>query len=271
MEKNTKNEIIFHTCLLLVKHFRMMKENDLAIHTRLFSHILHPEQKFVHIGNSNNVTEDTKNHPEHVVPCLVLIDETCRLIENEEMNDEQIASLLQKHWKIATITKDEAHKVDHKLGYKSKMPDGWCFETGDTLARLKEADIDTSPFVEKNKVISLFASRKTNDDKKILEKNISEIDLFIKSHICKDTVIEIGSMHTSQLRSHLEELGYRFVIQELHRGAAIYEKNQKMIRKSDMVLIINLDQSTNMTDFEEYAKEQAATDESVFVLSLSSD
>ena len=271
MKKNTKNEIIFHTCSLLVKHFRMMDENDRGIHTRIFSHILHPEQKYVHIGYSNNVTEDTKNHPEHVVPCAVLINETCRLIKNKEMTDEEIACLLQKHWKIATITKDEAKKIDQELGYKSKMPKGWCFETGDTLARLKEADIDTSPFVENNKIIALFASRKINDDKKILEKNISEIDLFIKSHICKDAVIEIGSMHTRQLRSRLEELGYRFVIQELHRGAAIYEKNQKMIRKSDMVIIINLDQSTNMTDFEEYAKEQDTTDESVFVLNISSD
>ena len=39
MGKNTINEIVFHTCLLLVKHFRMMIENDRGIHTRLFSHI----------------------------------------------------------------------------------------------------------------------------------------------------------------------------------------------------------------------------------------
>jgi hypothetical protein len=142
MGKNTKKEIIFNTCLTLVKHFRMMKENNLAIHTRLFSHILHPEQNFVHIGSSENVTENTKNHPEHVVPCAVLIDESCRLIENGEMMDEAIASLLQKHWKIATITKDEAKYIDQKLGYKSKMPKGWCFETGDTLARLNKAKID---------------------------------------------------------------------------------------------------------------------------------
>ena len=117
-------------------------------------------------------------------------------------------------------------------------------------------------------VTSLLISRKINDDKKILEKNISEIDLFIKSHISKDAVIKMGSIHTGQLRSRLEEFGYRFVIQEQRRGAAIYEKNQKMIRDSDSVLIINFNQSPNMTDFEEYAKEQDTIDESVYVLRL---
>jgi len=38
-----------------------------------------------------------------------------------------------------------------------------------------------------------------------------------------------------------------------------------------MVLILNLDQSYTMTDLEEYAKEQAATHESVNALSLSSN
>ena len=44
-----------------------------------------------------------------------------------------------------------------------------------------------------------------------------------------------------------------------------------MIIKNDMVLIFNFNQSANMTDFEEYAKEQASADESVYILSLYSD
>ena len=55
--------------------------------------------------------------------------------------DEQIAPLLAKHWKIATITVAEKNYLDFELGYKSKMPDGWTFEEGDTFARLHAAKI----------------------------------------------------------------------------------------------------------------------------------
>jgi len=46
----------------------------------------------------------------------------------------------------------------------------------------------------------------------------------------------------------------------------MYEKNKSMLRKSDMVLIINLDQSPNMTSFEKYAKEQDPTNELFCIL-----
>lgn len=120
-------------------------------------------------------------------------------------------------------------------------------------------------------IVSLLISRKINNDKKILEKNISEIELFIKNNIPKNSAIQMGSVLTAEIRSPLEEYGYQFVIKKQHRGAALYDSNLEMIRTSDMVLIINLDQSSNMTAFEEYAKEQATTHESVFVLSLSSN
>ncbi|NOR56609.1 MAG: hypothetical protein GQ531_10455 [Sulfurovum sp.] len=119
-------------------------------------------------------------------------------------------------------------------------------------------------------VTSLLISRKINDDKKILENNISEIDLFIKNHIPKDRVIQMGSMLTGELRSRLEDLGYKFLLKQQYRNT-LDKTNKEMISESDMVLIVNLDQSSNMTDFEEYAKEQAATHESVYVLSLFSN
>ena len=62
-----KTQIVLKTCILLVSHFRNLHENKgLGFHTRLFSHILHPEREFVFAGRSVNVNQDTDTHPEHI-------------------------------------------------------------------------------------------------------------------------------------------------------------------------------------------------------------
>ena len=139
-DTHTKDQIVYSTCLTLIKHIKnhIIEQRD-GIHTRIFSHILHPEEKFVYIGRSAEATSETQNHPEHVVPCKTLITETRRLLEEGRLSEDEIAKLLQRHWKIATITKVQANRIDRK--YKSTMPVGWCFEKGDTLARLNEAGI----------------------------------------------------------------------------------------------------------------------------------
>ena len=138
---------IYKTSLLLVEHFKdCLERDDRGIHSRIFSHILHPEQNFVTVGQSQEVIDGAKAHPEHVVPCAVLIGESCRLI-NENMPKVSIAKLLSKHWKIAYISKDQANFLDTKKGLnlKHSMPEGWCFETGDTYARLNKASIKLFP------------------------------------------------------------------------------------------------------------------------------
>lgn len=79
---------------------------------------------------------------EHVVPCRTLIVELRRLVIQNFMPDDQIAALLQKNWKVAWITKDQAKQIDKH--YKSEMPNGWKFESGDAMARLK--GIELLPF-----------------------------------------------------------------------------------------------------------------------------
>lgn len=107
--------------------------------------MLHWEYDFVGIGQSAEVTNESGFHPEHVVPCAFLIEETCRLIEENVLAETEIATLLKKHWKIARITKEQAKQIDFGLGYKSKMPPGWRFESGETLARLDAAKIALLP------------------------------------------------------------------------------------------------------------------------------
>ena len=144
MTTYTKEQVVHRTCLIVVRHIRNHVEEDRGgINTRLFSHILHPEVDYVYAGRSPEVVVDSDIHPEHVVPCAVLVDETRRLIREDKANDKEIeiAQLLQRHWKIAFITKKQARYIDVDLGYKSSMPRGWCFETGDTFERLKLAGI----------------------------------------------------------------------------------------------------------------------------------
>ncbi len=144
----SKQEIVQETCLLLVRHFRNLIEagNDVhGFHTRLFSHMLHPERIFVYAGQSVNVQPGMPTHPEHVVPCAKLISECKRLIKERSRSDDEIAAMLHKHWKLADITKGEQFKLDRELGLKSDMPPGWTFESGDTFARFTLAGIKLQP------------------------------------------------------------------------------------------------------------------------------
>lgn len=146
MRQFTKDEILYRVCKILVKLFKnQIEEKRESVHSRIFNYILHPEDRYVYYGASRKVTSHTKNHPEHAVPCATLINECFRLIKENILQEEEIASLLKKHWKIVIITKDESKTLDFKLRLKSKMPTGWSFETGDTFERFKLANIDIVP------------------------------------------------------------------------------------------------------------------------------
>ena len=145
----TNDEILRRACEVLVVNFRnQVAEDRRVVHSRIFNYFLHPEFKYVHYGSSTSVTSTSKNHPEHVVPCAVMTKEIFRLMEETNLSNEKIASLLHKHWKIVTITKEESKRLDSTLNLKAKMPLGWTFETGDTFARLKEAKIEVIPNID---------------------------------------------------------------------------------------------------------------------------
>ncbi len=142
----TRDEILLRACKALVYNFaNQVEEGRDVVHTRIFNYFLHPEDRYVYYGASVSVTDETKNHPEHAVPCAVLINECFRLLKEDKLSHDQIAHLLKKHWKIVRITKEESKKLDFELGYKSKMPDGWSFEEGDTFERFKLGKIELIP------------------------------------------------------------------------------------------------------------------------------
>jgi hypothetical protein len=142
-----KNESVYRASLLLVRHFKACLECDgKGLHSRVFTYFLHPEVHFVGVGQSQEVIDGEPAHPEHVVPCAVLINESCRLIKRGVLEAE-IARLMSKHWKIAFISKKQATYLDSTdgLNLKHTMPDGWCFESGDTYERLNRAGIELLP------------------------------------------------------------------------------------------------------------------------------
>jgi len=136
----SRDEIVFRTCQLVVRHIRNhVEEKRGGIHSRLFSHVLHPETEFVLIGHSPEALASPKDqwHLEHIVPCTALIVHTRRLIEEGRLPDDEISRLLQRHWKVAFITKKQAKHLDYELKLQWGMPADWDYETGDTLKRLE--------------------------------------------------------------------------------------------------------------------------------------
>jgi len=140
----TKDEFVYNICLVYVQHMKVCIEYGSGWNTYLFSHLLNrKEENLISLGKSKEINDNSQTRLEHVVPRLVLLTETRRLINEKTLSDEKIACLLYKHWKVARITKEEQERLDLKsyLNLKEKMPEGWTFENGDTLARLKLADI----------------------------------------------------------------------------------------------------------------------------------
>jgi hypothetical protein len=141
-----EEEIVFRACKALVGLFRdQIESGRRCVHSRIFNYVLHPEEEYVQCGRSRALKAGDKPHPEHVVPCKVLQDECFRLIEHGTLTDSEIATLLQRHWKIAKITKEEARRLDSEMKLKSSMPGNWRFEDGDTFARFEVANISIVP------------------------------------------------------------------------------------------------------------------------------
>lgn len=146
-----KKESIYQTSLVLVEHFLNYIEQKkagvrLGVHSRILSHILHPEAEFVAVGKSQAVVNGATPHPEHIVPCSTIIWESIRLLE-EGKSKHYVAELITKHWKIVLISDSERIFIDTKKGLnlKSNMPKNWNFETDDSFARLDLAGIKVLP------------------------------------------------------------------------------------------------------------------------------
>lgn len=109
-------------------------EEGRATHSRIFE-VLVPDEFVV-----NGQSIKGGGYREHVVPCALIRDECTKMFERGATKDE-VVQMLDKHLRIAIITPEEAHYMDHTLGLKATMPKGWIFGEDDPLERLKVANI----------------------------------------------------------------------------------------------------------------------------------
>ncbi|MDP3183092.1 MAG: hypothetical protein Q8M54_09800 [Desulfobaccales bacterium] len=116
-------------------------KREAKMHSRLFD---------VLVGTPRNIGTSIKGggHKEHLVPCALLRDRAFHMFwealdAKKDMTEveKEVAQMLERFLVIAHISRDEAHKLDHKLGLKTRMPDDWTWETGLIDARLTHAGI----------------------------------------------------------------------------------------------------------------------------------
>jgi hypothetical protein len=107
--------------------------------TRLFKTLI--PDSYIDAGRSVSVGKSASGFVwrEHVVPCFV-IRECCKELFQQDKSVQDVATFIETHLKLVTITMEERENLDFKLGYKNSMPKGWdC--GGDIWARFKEAEI----------------------------------------------------------------------------------------------------------------------------------
>ena len=146
-----KNKLIFQTCLLLVRHITNLVEHEkstgvrIGYHSRIFDSLLHPQEYFISLGKSEKLLDGVQGRIEHVVPCAYIVEKLEELIKEQKYTQEELAHALQKNWKVAHITKEEAKFMDFNLKLKSTMPKDWDFMTGRPEIRLEAAGIRLVP------------------------------------------------------------------------------------------------------------------------------
>ena len=106
--------------------------------TRLFIEPIIPNS-FVLAGTSK-----AGSYREHIVPRIILCEECHKKLEQDYSDGAllDMAIFIRKFLKVILITSTEQRTLDHELGLKTRMPDGWTFETGSPFARLDAAKID---------------------------------------------------------------------------------------------------------------------------------
>ena len=57
---------------------------------------------------------------------------------------EDVANMIEKHLAIVLISEEEKNLLDKQRGWKTTMPEGWVFGSGDPFARLTSSGIEFS-------------------------------------------------------------------------------------------------------------------------------
>lgn len=129
----------FERSAWVLRHFWEEQRDDpngeARVHSRLFDRLV--PQQHIYVGRSIK----GGGHLEHLVPCALLRDRAFEMYRDGRTETE-VAEMLGRFLRVAHITCAEANRLDNELGLKTKMPDGWDFETGSVLARLQAGGIE---------------------------------------------------------------------------------------------------------------------------------
>lgn len=127
----------FERSAWVLRHFWEEQQHDTEarVHTRLFDPLV--PRHHIYLGKSIN----GGGHIEHLVPCALLLDQAFAMYRKGN-TEKEVVEMLGRFLRIAHITPTEARRLDHELGLKTKMPDGWDFETGSVMARLEAGGIE---------------------------------------------------------------------------------------------------------------------------------
>lgn len=99
----------------------------------------------------------------------------------------------------------------------------------------------------------IMSSRFLNENNN-LDNYKSKIEEFLADVIPENTVITMGNLKNGPMIKYVNSLGYE-VNKKRQHPESLYNSNRMLIRQNDLVIFLIHNNSANMTDFLEYAKE----------------
>jgi len=137
MTKHTQTEKKQRAIKRLAEIFLDHWEEGRVGSTRIFEHLI-PDEWLI-CGKSTS----GGRYREHIVPCVLIRDESIKMYQEGKMI-EDVAKMIEKHLAIVLISEEEKNLLDKQLGWKTKMPEGWVFGSGDPFLRLTSSGIEFS-------------------------------------------------------------------------------------------------------------------------------
>lgn len=128
----------FERAAWVLKHFWDEQRYDLKREVRVHSRLFDPLVPRIYIEMGTSKKGD--GHIEHLVPCVVLRDLAFKMYWDNK-TEKDVSEMLGRLLRVARISTEEARHLDVDCKLKTRMPDGWSYETGDVLARLEVAEI----------------------------------------------------------------------------------------------------------------------------------
>ena len=99
-----------------------------------------------------------------------------------------------------------------------------------------------------------MSSRFLNENNN-LEDYKNEIENFLDKVIPVDAVITMGNLKNGPMIEFINSIGY-VINKKRQHPQSLYNSNRMLIRENDLVIFLIHNNSANMTDFLEYAREE---------------